>query len=49
MPEALELSDIQGLLARGYGNLPAARFLILSIDDPAAASPWLASLAEAVT
>ena len=41
----LDLHDIQGLVARGYGNLPAARFLLLSIDDAAAARRWLATVA----
>jgi Dyp-type peroxidase family len=40
-----ELNDVQGLVARGYGNLPSARFLLLSIDDPR----WLGSVAAAVT
>jgi Dyp-type peroxidase family len=42
---ALDLHDIQGLVARGYGNLPNARFLLLSLGDPAAARRWLGSLA----
>ena len=45
MPAALDLHDIQGLVARGYGNLPAARFLLLSIGDPGAARRWLGSVA----
>ena len=44
---ALDLHDIQGLVARGYGNLAAARFLLLSIGDAAAARRWLGSLALA--
>ena len=41
----LDLHDIQGLVARGYGNLPTARFLLLSIRDTAAARRWLGTLA----
>src|SRR6188768_328019 len=41
---ALDLHDIQGLVARGYGNLPAARFFLLSIADPAAARRWLGAV-----
>jgi Dyp-type peroxidase family len=41
---ALDLHDIQGLVARGYGNLPAARFLLLSIGEPAAARRWLGAV-----
>ena len=47
--EALELSDIQGLVAGGYGKLPAARYLALSIDPSANAQGWLSSLASSVT
>jgi Dyp-type peroxidase family len=45
MPATLDLHDIQGLVARGYGNLPAARFLLLAIDDVAAARHWLGTVA----
>jgi len=41
---APELQDVQGLVARGYGSLNAARFLLLGIDDPAAARAWLGGL-----
>jgi Dyp-type peroxidase family len=41
LPATLALNDIQGLVARGYGNLPAARFLLVSIEDAAAARRWL--------
>ncbi len=49
MADTLELSDIQGLFGRGYGNLTSARFLVLAIDDPEAARVWLGSLSEVVT
>jgi Dyp-type peroxidase family len=45
----LELDDIQGLIARGYGNLPAARYLVLRIDDGALARAWLRDLTARVT
>jgi Dyp-type peroxidase family len=45
MPETLDLHDVQGLVARGYGNLPSARFLLLAIDDAAAARRWLGTAA----
>jgi len=41
---ALDLHDVQGLVARGYANLAAARFLLLAIDDAAAARRWLAPI-----
>jgi Dyp-type peroxidase family len=45
----LDLEDIQGIVARGYGNLRAARYLLLALDDPDAAGRWLGSLASALT
>lgn len=45
----LELHDVQGLVARGYSELTAARFLTLAIDDGAAGRSWLAALAPALT
>ncbi|MDQ4059128.1 MAG: peroxidase, partial [Actinomycetota bacterium] len=49
MSATLELDDIQGLLARGYGNLKAARFLLLGIDEAAEARRWLTGIADLVT
>jgi Dyp-type peroxidase family len=48
MAATLELDDIQGLVARGYGTLRAASFVLLRIDDPAAARAWLGSMAGEV-
>lgn len=45
----VELSDVQGLFARGYGDLRAAAFLLLGIDDAAAARSWLTATAGAIT
>src|SRR5205823_4218484 len=45
----LELEDIQGLAARGYGNLRAAGFLLIGFDDPSAAGRWLGDLAGSIT
>jgi len=45
----LDLADIQGLFARGYGDLRAAAFLLLGIENPAAARRWLAQTAGAIT
>lgn len=41
----LDLDDIQGIIARGYRDLPAAAYLLLRVDDPAAARRWLGGLA----
>ncbi|MFL6298861.1 MAG: peroxidase, partial [Actinomycetes bacterium] len=48
MAATLELDDIQGLVARGYGGLRAATFVLLRIDDPTAARAWLGALAGEV-
>jgi Dyp-type peroxidase family len=48
MAATLNLDDIQGLVARGYGSLPAATFMLLRIDDPAAARTWLGVMAGEV-
>lgn len=44
--EPLDLDDIQGLVVRGFGKLPEARFLLLAI--PADATAARARLADAV-
>jgi Dyp-type peroxidase family len=46
---ALELGDIQGLVIRGYSNLPAARFGLFKISDRRRAQAWLAAVADGVT
>ncbi len=48
-PVSIELADIQGLLIRGYGQLPICRFLLLQIEDAAAVRKWLHSLVPQVT
>jgi Dyp-type peroxidase family len=48
-PVTLELGDVQGLVARGYGSLSAASFLLLGLEDGAAARRWLASAVGLVT
>jgi Dyp-type peroxidase family len=48
MPD-LDLKDIQGLIVRGYGNLEAASYLLLQIQDGEAARHWLATLADQIT
>jgi Dyp-type peroxidase family len=50
---ALELDDIQGIVAAGYGHLPAACFVLLRIEPDAhgrasAANAWLGRLADRV-
>jgi Dyp-type peroxidase family len=45
----LDLHDIQGLVARGYGHLGSAAFLLLSIEDAGAGRRWLGEVSDAVT
>ena len=44
----LELEDMQGLVARAYGHLPSARYLLCRFGEPAAARAWLGQLAGEV-
>src|SRR5207244_1631929 len=44
----LELADIQGLVARGYPDLTAASYVLLSIDTPSRAGAWLTQIAAEV-
>jgi Dyp-type peroxidase family len=46
---ALDLSQIQGLIARGYPDLTAASYVLLQIEQPEAARAWLASVVDQVT
>ena len=39
----LELGDVQGLFARGYGDLKSAAFLLLKVEDADASRRWLAA------
>ena len=48
-PVEPELADIQGLVARGYGDLTAATFLLGRIEDRGATRTWLAGVAELLT
>jgi Dyp-type peroxidase family len=45
----LELDRMQGLIARGYGNLPAAQFIIVRFGDAPAGRAWLREIAAVVT
>jgi Dyp-type peroxidase family len=42
---ALDTNDIQGLVARGYSHLKAARYTLLRIIDVEAARKWLSAVA----
>lgn len=45
----LERADLQGLLVRGYGEQPAASFVLLHVEDAAPAKRWLASRLPQIT
>lgn len=45
----LEKTDIQGLVAAGYGRLHAATYLLFQVAQPTTARAWLARLASEVT
>src|SRR3954470_15799687 len=42
-------ADIQGIVARGYGNLPFACFLLLAVEERRPARELLAAWSSAVT
>ncbi len=45
MPELTsELPDLQGIITRGYAELPGACFVLLAIRDAASARKWIGSL-----
>ena len=44
----LDLDDIQGNILRGYG-FPAAGYLFVRVDDPAAGRRWLGELVDPIT
>src|SRR6185295_2161883 len=44
----LETEEIQGIILRGYGKLPEARFALLTIVDSARCKQWLSGLAKEV-
>ena len=49
MPVALDLEDIQGLVARGYRGLRSACFLLLGVDEPSAARGFLTRTSTKLT
>ncbi|MFB6249939.1 MAG: hypothetical protein ABEL97_15365 [Salinibacter sp.] len=46
---SLELADMQGFLARGYGGFPEASYLLLRIENGPDAQSWLRSVEDTVT
>lgn len=43
-PVELPVHDIQGIILKGYGFLKHAAFVMLKVEEPAAARKWLAKL-----
>jgi len=48
-PTTLELTDIQGLVARGYGNFPHARFFLLAFASGLSGRAWLRDIRPIIT
>jgi Dyp-type peroxidase family len=46
---AIDWTDVQGMVLRGYGKHPYGANLFLKIDDAAAARTWLAALSGRIT
>ena len=44
----VEFDDIQGLVQRGYKELPAAEFVLLTVTDALRARTWLSKLADRI-
>lgn len=40
--ESIDKKELQGILVRGYKDLPAACYLLLQVKSPAAAKSWIA-------
>lgn len=49
MVSNIEFKDIQGLIVRGYNELPASCFLLLNITDVVKARQWLRIISEEIT
>ena len=47
--EVLELKDIQGIIIRGYSNMPACEFVLIGIKNPLLAKAWLQKISVLVT
>ncbi|MCW3106803.1 MAG: peroxidase [Segetibacter sp.] len=47
--ETLELKDIQGIIVRGYANMPAAAFVLLRIENAGLAKKWLQMMTSQIT
>jgi hypothetical protein len=45
----IEKNDLQGIIARGYAELPAACFLLIKVQDAAKAKIWLNKIIEKIT
>lgn len=45
----IESTDVQGLVFRGYGQLPECSYVLLHLGPPARARKWLAGVAQRVS
>lgn len=49
MAVSLEFDDIQGLITRGYGDLRAAAYLLLRVEDAGSVRTWLSETVPSIT
>ncbi|MCU0428493.1 MAG: Dyp-type peroxidase [Cytophagaceae bacterium] len=49
IPPTIEMNDIQGIVVRGYGYMPSAYYLMLSITNVNACKSWLVQVADQLT
>lgn len=49
MDNLVELNDVQGIIIKGYGNMPFGEYLMLSFTKANAAKDWLKKLSDNVT
>jgi Dyp-type peroxidase family len=49
MADTLEVEDMQAIIIRGYGNLRAASYILLAIDNATTVRTWLSRLANEIT
>ncbi|MEL6558239.1 MAG: Dyp-type peroxidase [Bacteroidota bacterium] len=49
MGNLVELDDVQGLILKGYGNMPNGIYLMLNFGDQSKAKSWLGGIADKIT
>lgn len=49
MSENVELSDVQGIIIKGYGNMPYADYIMVSFSDQSQAKQWIGKISAVTT